>query len=385
MAEFVRSDTQQNVRRRAGAKELVSRLLCATGVPVFARLQRSRRLAILMFHGVEAEPPSPPCSYVLDVATLRRELNYVRRHFHVLPLEEALDRVRDGTLPRNAATLTFDDGTRNLATHAAPVLRDLDLPAAVFLATGPMGTADVLWPDRLWLAFARTTVPEVDLRPIGLGLRSLRNQLICNDTRDIVVQHFKQLPDAERLARVEWLVAALGTEDDTDRGPFQMLSWDEARALASDGRVSLYPHTVTHPILSRCSDRKVDYEISESCLAVTRETGCTPTIFAYPNGGVDDFDERARAAVCRSGIRWALSTTNGFADHNSDPLALPRIGIASQHSFAVFRLKLSGLELRRNPFRTSRRHQTAGAEGTPADEDLPEAPNRGSSAGVGGA
>lgn len=351
MAELVRAGTPAGKRRPTGARELAARLLCAAGVPVFARLRRSRRLAILMFHGVEAAPLSPSCSYVLDAATLRRELTYVRRHFHVLPLAEALVRLRDGTLPRNAAALTFDDGTRNLATHAAAVLRDLGLPAAVFLATGPMGTTDALWPDRLWLAFARTTVPEVDLGPIGLGPRPLRNTADRNETRDTVVQHFKQLPDPERLARVEWLVAALGPEDDTDRGPFQMLSWDEARALAGDGRVALYPHTVTHPILSRCADEKVEYEVSASCLTLEQETGRAPEIFAYPNGGVDDFDERARAALRRNGIRWALSTTNGFADRESDPLALPRIGIASQHSFAVFRLKLAGLELRRNPFR----------------------------------
>ena len=133
------------------------------------------QLAILNFHGVEAKPLSPRCDYVLDAATLRRALEYVRRCFHVLSLEEALERLRAGTLPDRAAALTFDDGTRNLATHAAPVLRDLGLPAAVFLATGPMGTGEALWPDRLWLAFARTKVPDIDLTAIGLGRRSLRS------------------------------------------------------------------------------------------------------------------------------------------------------------------------------------------------------------------
>ncbi len=334
-------------------KVLAARFLCAAGVPVLAQWQRSGQLAILMFHGVEGEPLSPPCDYVHDVATLRRELEYVRKHFHVLPLEEALERLRDGTLPRRAATLTFDDGTRNLAIHAAPVLRDLGLPAAVFLATGPMGTGEALWPDRLWLAFARTNVPEVDLTAVGLGKCSLRTVAERYQTRDAVVQHFKRLPDAERIAQVEWLVATLGPEFDAYGSPFQMLSWDEARTLESDGNVTLYPHTVTHPILSRCSDEKVEYEISESCLAVERETGRTPTIFAYPNGGVQDFDERAKAALRRNGVRWALSTTNGFADGDSDPFALPRIGIGSNPSFALFRLKVSGFELRKPRFRAS--------------------------------
>jgi peptidoglycan/xylan/chitin deacetylase (PgdA/CDA1 family) len=150
--------------------------------------------------------------------------------------------------------------------------------------------------------------------------------------------------------RVESLVTALGPRFDAYGGPFQMLSWEEAHVLASDGRVTLYPHSVTHPILSRCSDEKLEYEISESCRMLERETGVPSTIFAYPNGGAQDFDERAKAALLRNGVRWALSTTDGFADSDSDPLALPRIGIGSNHSFALFRLKVSGFALPRRRF-----------------------------------
>jgi peptidoglycan/xylan/chitin deacetylase (PgdA/CDA1 family) len=345
---------------------LAARVLCLAGVPELARWRSSGRLAILMFHGVEGEPLSPRCDYVHDTATLRRQLEYVRRHFQVLPLEEALDRLQTGTLPRHAATLTFDDGTRNLAIHAAPVLRDLDLPAAVFLATGPMGTGEALWPDRLWIAFANTKVPEIDLTAVGLGKQSLRTGDDRTRTREMVVQRFKRLPDDERLARVESLVAELGPEVDARGGPFQLLSWDDARELARGGLVSLYPHTVTHPILSQCSDEKINYEISESCLTVERQTGRAPTIFAYPNGGEQDFDDRAKSVLCRNGVRWSLSTTNGFADRGSDPFALPRIGIGSNQSMDLFRLKVSGVGLHRPYFRSAellrRRQRTANRE-----------------------
>ena len=295
-----------------------------------------------MFHGVEAEPISPPCWHVLDSATLRRELAYVQQHFHVLPLEEALERLHAGSLPDRAAALTFDDGTRNLLTHAAPVLREVGLPAAVFLATGPIGTDEALWPDRLWLALARTRAQEVDLAALGLGTRSLQSTADRGEAYAMAVQRFKDLPDAERIARLESLVAMLEPESDGDPGPFRLLSWDEARALASEGNVTLYPHSVTHPILSRCSDEKVECEVVESCAAIERETSCAPSVFAYPNGRVQDFDERAKAALRRCGIRWALSTTHSFAHRDSDLFELPRIPIGSDLSFAGFRLVVSG-------------------------------------------
>jgi peptidoglycan/xylan/chitin deacetylase (PgdA/CDA1 family)/O-antigen/teichoic acid export membrane protein len=326
--------------RRPAVMELAAHVLCAAGIPLLAARRQRNKLAIIMFHGIEPERLEPSCSHVLDVATLRRELKFVRRHFRVMPLDEALESLRAGTLPARAVALTFDDGTRNLATHAAPVLRSLGLPAAVFLVTGPMGTAETLWPDRLWLALARTKAPSVDLTEAGLGVRSLGTAAARSEAYAAAVDRFKDLDDGERIGQMESLVAALDPEPIADAGPFRLLSWDEADTLAADGRVTLHPHSVTHPILARCPDDKVANEIFDSCDRLERATGRTPTVFAYPNGRAQDFDGRARVALRRRGVGWALSTTSGFANSGSDPLALPRIPANS--SFAMFRLQVSG-------------------------------------------
>jgi peptidoglycan/xylan/chitin deacetylase (PgdA/CDA1 family) len=327
---------------RSVIKNVAAALLCAVGFPAVARRRHRDRLAILMFHGVEDQPLSPPCPHVVDVARYRRQLDYVRRHFTVLALGEALDRLAAGTLPPRAMAITFDDGTRNLATHAAPVLRDLRLPAAVFLATGPMGSDETLWPDRLWLAIARTSATEVDLAALGLGTRSLAGIAKRGNVYAAAVEALKDLPDVRRTAVLDDVVRALDYRDDGDAGPFRMLSWDEARELAGDGLVTLYPHTVSHPILARCDDETVEREIADSCAALEREIGTAPKVFAYPNGRPRDFDARAQRVLRRRGVRWALSTTAGFADRRCDPLALPRLAVGSDTSFDYFRLMVSG-------------------------------------------
>jgi hypothetical protein len=55
-----------------------------------------------------------------------------------------------------------------------------------------------------------------------------------------------------------------------------------------------------------------------------------------------DFDDRSRAAVEAIGVRWAFTTVEGLVDRESDPLALPRIGIGAGDSFDRFRLSVSG-------------------------------------------
>ncbi len=327
---------------RPAIKNIAAGLLCAAGVPALSRRRHRDVLAIVMFHGVADHPLSPPCWHVNGAALYRRQLEYVREHFNVLPLEEALASLATGTLPPRALTITFDDGTRNLATHALPVLRDLNLPAAVFLTTGPIDTGGTLWPDRLWLAIARSDAVEVDLAALGLGTCSLDGSARRGDVYVAAVEGLKNLADGERMAVLDEVLGALGYRDDGDAGPFRMLTWDEAREMANDPLVTLYPHTVTHPILARCGDGKVEREIADSCAALERETGMTPTIFAYPNGRLKDFDARAKDALRRRGVRWALSTAPGFADRRCDPLALPRLAVGSNSSFDHFRLTVSG-------------------------------------------
>lgn len=322
--------------------EIASQLLCAAGVPGLARRIGRGRLTIVMYHGVQPEPLSPPCWHVLDTASLRRQLGHLKRHYHVLHLADALERLYAGMLPDRAAVVTFDDGTQNLLTHALPVLTELGVPAAVFLATGPMGTDEALWPDRLWLAIARTGVTEIDLTPLGLGIRPLGGTADRGTVYALAVERFKELPDEERITLLERILAVLNPEADGGAGPFRLLNWEEALALTEGGLVTLYPHTVTHPILSRCSADKVDHEVAESCAEVARRTGCDPAVFAYPNGRARDFDERAKVALRRQGVRWALATTRGIAHRESDPLALPRIGVGDDMSFAAFRLLVSG-------------------------------------------
>jgi peptidoglycan/xylan/chitin deacetylase (PgdA/CDA1 family) len=320
----------------------LARVLVAGGVPAYLRSRQAGRLAILMFHGVEPVPLSPPCWHVLDVATLRRELEWVRERFHVLPLEDALERLEAGTLPHPAAAITFDDGTQNVATQAEPVLAGLGLRAALFVATGPIGTSETLWPDRLWLAFAHATRLDADLSSVGLGTRRAATPAERGAVYALAMRRLKDLPDARRIEAAKAIAGSLGA-DVSVPGPFRMLSWDEVRALHARGTISVHPHSVTHPILSRCDDEKVEREIAESCDAIARVTGTPPRTFAYPNGRAQDFDRRAQDALRRRGVRWALSTIEGLAARRSDPLAIPRLAIGSDLSFARFRLLVSGL------------------------------------------
>ncbi len=336
-------------------KELATRLLCALGAPALFRFRNRRRLLILMYHGVIPaagdRPTSPPYWHQLPVADFRRQMEWVARKYRVLPLDEALAGLLGGTLPPRACAITFDDGFLNDRTTALPVLESLRLPATVFLATGVIGTDRVLWPDRLQLAFARTAAGAADLSALGLGRLPLATPDERGAAAAACANRLKDLPRAEKDARLAELLAALGEDRVADPGDFRMLTWDDVRAMEASGLVRFAAHTVTHEILSRLPDDEVASQVRDSHEEVTRRLGNAPRVFAYPNGRARDFDERSRAAVRACGIPFSLSTVEGLASRDSDPLALSRMCIGSDLTFARFRLLVSGalLALRGDP------------------------------------
>ncbi len=100
--------------------------------------------AVLMLHSIDAS------GSVLSMtqSELRSLVQAVRRSGHeLLPLTQLLD---DDSQKR-AVALTFDDGMRTLVTDAAPVLRELGVPATLFLTTGYVGK-DNGWPSQPPLA-----------------------------------------------------------------------------------------------------------------------------------------------------------------------------------------------------------------------------------------
>jgi peptidoglycan/xylan/chitin deacetylase (PgdA/CDA1 family) len=98
-----------------------------------------KRVVILCYHGVtERRERHPADRHGLHIRADRFELqlDYLRRHFHVISLAEFLQaRKSHAPLPHRAVVLTFDDGYRNFLTSAAPRLAARGLPVSLFLIT----------------------------------------------------------------------------------------------------------------------------------------------------------------------------------------------------------------------------------------------------------
>ncbi len=301
-------------------------------------LSRVPPFPILSYHRVNDE--RDPFFPSLPTEVFERHMAFVGDTYVVLPVEELVERMARGRVPRNALAITFDDGYRDNPTHAAAVLARYGLPASVFLATGVIGTGKALWFDRLALAFKltrvgtyrapwgsedRLTTAEERLGALGHALR-----------------HLKSVPDEERRRGVEAVLVALGV---LDEGAFKslMLSWDDVQALTGLG-VTIGAHTVSHPILARLGPEGARAEIEGSRDMIAAACGRRPRAFAYPNGKAEDFGGAVGRLVREAGFSCAVTTVFGVNTARTSPYALRRGGPWEQE-LPTFALKLAGYRL----------------------------------------
>ena len=95
------------------------------------------RLTVLTYHQIN--DPANDHSTV-SPAAFRQQMEHLKQHYCVVPLEEAVAGVSRPGCVRRLVAITFDDGYQDNATIAAPILQSLGLPAALFIATNMIGS-----------------------------------------------------------------------------------------------------------------------------------------------------------------------------------------------------------------------------------------------------
>lgn len=283
------------------------------------------RLNTLIFHRVLPQP-DPLFPGEVDAAAFDAILGWVKAWFHVLPLDEAIARLADGSLPARAAALSFDDGYADNHDVALPLLRKHGLPCSFFVATGFIDGGR-MWNDTLIESIRRSVLATVDLRGLrdAAGADLGQHKLGAVDERREMLQglinRIKYLPPEPRLACVNALAdrAEVAPPDDL------MMTSDQVRALRRSG-MQIGAHTVHHPILATLQPREAADEIARSRDTLQALLGEKVSLFAYPNGkpGTDYLPEVHPAIVRELGFDAAVSTRWAAARRGEDVFQIPR-------------------------------------------------------------
>ncbi len=293
-------------------------------------------LVITGYHSVLPSPFNFRDWCVIDLALFRKQLLYLRKHFDLLPFSEAVEKCLQGKLNKTAAVITFDDGYQNNYDIAFPLLKELNIPATIFLTTGFINTAKTHWSCRINETLAKTKYKEISWKKCTYRLDTAKDKTVASLS---IRNDLKQLTHRKIESEVKQVIEILGEKPTlyTDKhSPFRMLDIQSIKKMQQSGLITFGAHTHSHPILNLLNRTDQFKQISRSLKNVEEFTGERCKIFSYPNGRKEDYSKETVELLKQCGVKLAVTTIDAHNHRSTPPLELRRIVVGGYWKMRKF-------------------------------------------------
>lgn len=282
------------------------------------RTLSSRQPVILMYHGIPAYGDG---SYV-DGKIFEQHLNFLKKHFDLVSLDDL--GTRRGTFERIRIALTFDDGFRNNAEVAAPILRKHQVPARFFICTRHASPGKYLWFSYLSALEKHFRWKQFNFRDQAFDMGSDQRRQSVRRLSEILLSltpHPLAMYQAidEELPPLEEFV-----ESDDIADCYAGMTTEHIGALVADPLFSFGIHTLDHPFLTKCTHDEARRQMQENKTWIEQMSQQPCETIAYPSG-----DYHADTVQqCQN-----LGLLQGYAvipqQKSNSQLEIPRMGIYS--------------------------------------------------------
>ena len=246
-------------------------------LPLFAGLL-PRTPTVLVYHSVSrTRRPG-----AVDATTFEEQIVFLKRRFTFIHPQDVYRRRRLGR-PADVL-LTFDDGFRNNAEVAAPILRRYGVPAVFFICSRHSAPGKYLWCDYLRALRQHFKGNGFTFRHEFMDMSSGQREATVRRLTAYLVQ-LKPHPAAlyqaieEELPRLEDFVAEAARQDE-----YEGMNPDQIHQLAANSLFSVGVHTVDHPRLTLCEPKEMLRQISENKSWLEQITSKPCGTIAYPYG-----------------------------------------------------------------------------------------------------
>lgn len=321
-------------------KKSLARFMPESLLAGFRSMRLRGRVVSLMYHEVLPDTAPIEAWTVLRESDFRRQMRYLRDHFEILTLDQALERVmsdQDNIGP--AAVVTFDDGYWGNRHVVWPLVNDLQIPITVFVATAAVQDQQAYWYDRVIAAVSGDRSVNLDLRNQGLDYYRIDGRL-TGERRWNQIQRLlsacKRLTPERRASFVEQLVQDLRSQ----AKPLRSMEIEDIQSMAVSDRVCFGAHSHCHSILTQLDREEVRQSVLRSKSLLEKWTGKPVRHFAYPNG---DYNAMVAEVVRECGFVSSQATLPEYWDRTHSRYAIPRISVGRYDRLGWFRARVSGL------------------------------------------
>jgi len=277
----------------------------------------SNQATVLMFHRVKFGQKTSFDEYI-DADEFRLKMKLLKKYFNVISLPSLISSMKANELPPMSVVVTIDDGYEDGYSIITPILDELNIKGAFFIATEGIDRGG-LWNDRVSDSIMNTDIKELKLFKSSqlLKLTTIEEKLT---SWRIIHNKCKFLPVDERDNVLDELESTLEFENKMDK----FLSENQLQEMHNAG-MTIGAHTHRHPILLVESNENAYKDIKKSKDILEKIINSEVKYFAYPNGKFGrDFEHIHKKIVKELGFEAALATDVGIVNSNSDLMSIPR-------------------------------------------------------------
>ncbi len=293
--------------------------------------------AVLCYHRVTAIEDSKLLNIErgLPAAVFERQMRFMLRYFEPV---KPCDALRPSRSPMRFA-VSFDDGTEDNYTIAAPILERLGLSAAFYVVHDFVGTDRHFWWEEL-SAMLRSSkrvslrladcmdeahlAKEGSAHPSSLSLSTTTDKAKAHENISTVL---RMLPHRTLPRTLELISEALGVPRMPEGRDFPLMGWSHLRDLERRG-FEIGSHTATHCNLALADFEEIEAEVVKATRAIEAKIDRAVRSFAFPYGGPEHFSLQAAEAMQRStNVTIAFGGGPGVASAKANPLNQSRVAL----------------------------------------------------------
>jgi len=284
---------------------------------------RRRSPTVLAYHACEAgsTPFIVGRRYVLTPEAFAAQLDFLCSVYNVVDLA-ALE--AGAPPPDRALAITIDDGLRSILTRMLPALRSHAVPARVYLVTGVLNNAGLIWTHELaWV-----------LRTYPAAARAIAAPILGTAPDAPVEAFLARARDRCQASQVERLLTELRAELHYDPATIaagaELYLGDADLAELANAGVSFGNHTVSHYDLARLDSVSCAAEIRGAAARLAGLPGAVPSL-AFPFGRRN---EETRQVALALGI-GSLAEVGG-SNARFDRTRIARVSVKHQSVAGLF-------------------------------------------------
>lgn len=309
--------------------------------PIYAALRaralKKRPFTILCYHTLRPDDQPLDAWVALRQRDFTAQIAMLRQSYDIVSLDAAL--LPAGKDARPCVVLTFDDGEVGLVTQLLPLVRSLDIPVTVYVATRHIQTGMPYWFDRVMNALQVAGLTTITLDGLGVWQIGPARGKMRWAQMSAVLEAIKTAPTQDRDGLADQVVAQCGVAA-PGFTPLQPMDLSQLQDLAADPRVTIGAHSHGHELLDQLSLADAEQSIVQSRDLLVAWTGRDVRHFAYPNGS---YSPALMQVLKAQGFETATILEDRLVHSDAPRLALPRIGVGRYDALDRIRLRLVGV------------------------------------------